>query len=197
MPNENALPDWITAVATVATAIAASLAGVAAWLTFRRQARSILPVIEQSFRWLRDDVGCHIVAHLVIRNVLYETLVVESTRVLRPRGSRISHTLKRPDVNDRATGLEVGTSDETALGWEVRPYGTPPMSLRPESFKGIPPDIRVDDLYVTPPANWRGGKVKLVLTISSKALTISGRTIVIRGTLGGPPSHDVEGSKPV
>jgi hypothetical protein len=56
MADPASLPDWITATATAATALAASIAGLIAWLAFRRDVRASLPIIEADFAWA--DTNC-------------------------------------------------------------------------------------------------------------------------------------------
>ena len=177
---DGALTDWITAAATVATALATAVAGFAAWRTGRREARSILPIIEPTLKRLATASGRHIAVHFVIRNVLYETLIVESARVVSPRATILSKNLQRSlDVNARQTEIELGSSNEANLGWTIGPVGATSAALLPPGMGPRSLDTFTGDIYLTPRPTWKGGEVKIVLVISSKGLTIRRKSVTI------------------
>lgn len=183
-----AATDWITASATGATAIATAVAAFAAWRTLRRDAKSVLPVVEASLYWGNPDLGRHVCVHLVIRNVIYETLVIEAATVLIPRRALLSSTLVKPDVNGRATAIEIGKSAKLSLGWKVPPFGTERKAPSMLSAYVGRSDVFVGDLYVTPPEKWEGGEIKLTLRLSSKGRTIRDKSIPIVQSIGRRPA---------
>ncbi len=180
------LPDWITAGATVATALAATVAALAAWQTLRRETKSILPVIEPTLGWMHASWGRYIQVSFVVRNLLYETLIVEEIEVISPRGATVSIELQRSaDVNARPSGIVPGTSNKVRPDWQVQPFGSETHpSLLPSGFAGqARADVRWDDIYILPPTNWSKGKVKIALLISSRAHTIHKKRVFIEREL--------------
>lgn len=70
--------DWITAAATAITAVVVALSGWVAWLTYLRDKRHELPVIEPTLEWQEDaKIGAHIKLRLWVVNRLDETLLIE------------------------------------------------------------------------------------------------------------------------
>ena len=47
-------------------------------------------------------------------------------------------------------------------------------------FEGAPLDVYFLDLYLLPPPHWSAGRIKIALRISSRALTIRDKRIVIK-----------------
>jgi hypothetical protein len=72
------LPDWITAVSTAVTALAAIVGGGIAWIGLHRENKPPLPVIEPDFNWVDPKYGRYIRLDIVIRNQLYETITGSS-----------------------------------------------------------------------------------------------------------------------
>ena len=98
MSEHPSVTDWITAAATGTTTIAATIAGLVAWLAFRRDSRNQLPIIEADFGFEWP----YRVVNLIIRNRLPETIMVTSAIVRQPKGSQIS----KPEWSSKG-GIEI------------------------------------------------------------------------------------------
>lgn len=163
-------PIWITAGATALTAILTGTGGMAAWLALRRERRREMPVVERTFSWIDD----HISVGLVVRNRLPESLILDSITVRHPRGATVSSQHGKAVNAYGEPGLpEPGDGPVMHCGYSVSPLGT----QRGQVTAG---DSAAWGFALWPPSGWRGGKVVIVLRISSKAETIRNRTIVIR-----------------
>src|SRR5579863_9219295 len=102
------LPDWITAVSTAVTALAAIVAGIIAWLAYHREGRARLPIFEVSHDWdKREDGPPRHLFQVVVRNLMYESITVETVRILKPATA----TLAREVYNGRG-GTNVLDSDD-------------------------------------------------------------------------------------
>jgi len=169
--------DYVTAIATAATALFAGLSGIAALIVLRRESRRLLPVIEPDFRWADEkDVGPHIRTLILITNRLDETLVIDSVKLARPAGGTLSPGCPTGYGGDTKAGR--GHSPRLSLGRQIRPRGEPDSIGRDSSG-----DWAQLMLYAFPPPQWSAGKVRLEIRISSKALTIRNRRIVIQRTV--------------
>jgi hypothetical protein len=141
-------PEWITAIATSATALLTLLSmAYAAW----RRRRDRLPLIEVRQLELRRDGT--FVFRLTIRNRLTETIALEEVRISRPRGAPVR-------------GAGNAQQFVSALRMTER---APPASDDADAK-----DIM---LWMKPPLGWQGGKVAFELRVSSLASTIRSRWI--------------------
>jgi hypothetical protein len=169
--SDGSLPDWITATSTGITAVATGAAAFVAWVALRREARASRPIIEPEFYWFED----YLALKLIIRNQLYETIILDSASVIRPRRSLISKDTKvGPDGG--FGGVIKGNSSIIKICREISPVGT-----AREAYSGLMrrTDVSRVDLYLSPPGNWNGGVVKVDLRISSKSLTIRDMRVAI------------------
>jgi hypothetical protein len=173
MTEHPSVTDWITAAATGTTAIAATIAGFIAWLAFRRDSRNQLPIIEADFgfEW------SYRVLNLIIRNRLPETIVVTS------EGSLIS----KPEWSSKG-GIEIKqpTSNRVELDFDVAPFGAATVGI-----PGAPmyADAQRCDLYLLFPTKWTSGIVVIDLRISSKALTLGNKRMVVKRFTSAPPAR--------
>lgn len=176
MADHSQWPDWITAVSTALTAIAAGAAGIFGYVAFRRESTKQLPLIETTFKPIKNSKAISL--HAVIRNRLTETIVVNSLMVTKPLGFRIGKSDPQGMSRDKA-------SAELPLDLEVEPLGS---ILRGAPFDGMPDDTAGIRLLLFPPENWSHGLVKLEFCISSKALTIRDKRIVIKRRISAIPA---------
>jgi hypothetical protein len=99
------LADWITASSTAVTAVATAVAGFIAWLAFRRDARSSPPIVETNIKWADKKLERYIEFRPLIRNQLYETITLDSVKILRPRAARVAKPILGDFYRD-VIGLE-------------------------------------------------------------------------------------------
>jgi hypothetical protein len=185
-------PDWITAVSTALTAILTGFAGFAAVVALRRDTKRQQPIVEPKLRWSEG----YILASITVRNRLPESIIITSAEVKKPRRAKISY-------GRRNVSVPIGNSEpippelqKIPLNIDVAPIGT-----EPNRFDGIlmsAGEARSCEFYIQPPAEWRGGNVRIDLRISSMALTIRDRRMVITRTISAPPTRqtDEKASKP-
>src|SRR5690242_11327226 len=95
-------PEWITALATAATAFAAGLTALFGWIGVRRDSRRQLPIVEADVRW--NGSGEQVELMLIVRNLLYETLVLHSIAVVAPKGMRVCTVLYDGSWAPKETG---------------------------------------------------------------------------------------------
>jgi hypothetical protein len=184
MIEHPSVTDWITAAATGTTAIAATIAGFVAWLAFRRDSRNQLPIIEADFGFEWP----YRVLNLIIRNRLPETIVVTSAIIRRPKGSLIS----KPEWSSKG-GIEIKqpTSNRVDLDFDVAPFGAATVGI-----PGAPmyADAQRCDLYLLLPIDWTSGIVVIDLRISSRALTLRNKRMVIKRFTTAPPARKTAAS---
>jgi hypothetical protein len=175
--------DWITAGATAATALAAIIGGFIAWCGLRRDLNSQLPIVEADFRWMEPAYGEYLALTLVIRNQLYERLVLESARVKRPRHMLISKDTQT-GKDGGFGGIVKGTLSTVEINRPIAPIGT-----ETDMFRGMPQrmDVSHVELYLSPPDNWDGGRVIIHLRIASKSLATRPRRVVIKRKIDPRP----------
>lgn len=166
-------PEWITAIATVATALLTGTGGVATWLALRREGRRQLPIIE--FDLSRRATGEALV-DLRIRNRLDETLVLTELAVVRPRGALASNRFVKTADGRRGEAV-AGTASKLSLN----------VVIGPEEDRSHIPGFRPSYLQtftLWPPERFLSGQsVELSLRFSSKALTIRDKRIVIKNSM--------------
>jgi hypothetical protein len=174
------LTDWVTAAATAITALLVGFSGFVAWLAYRRDKRRDLPVIEPCAIWEDDKgLGHYLHLRLIITNRLDETVILNTVSVRRPRGALVSAGMR---VNTGYSGGTLaatrGSSDTVVLGETISSAGS--------AFLGAMDghSIRIDtaelSLYIFPPSTWLSGEVLIILRVSSKALTIRDKRMVIK-----------------
>lgn len=172
------VPSWITATATVATAILTGTGGLAAWVVLLRERGKEMPIIERSFRW-RDD---HLLVSLVVRNRLHEAITLDSIKVIKPGGATINWPTGPSDRAGDVGPPMAGDGPLLNVGYSAAPLGTP----RPQHFGSG--DTGFWSFSIWPEPSWSGGAIKLVLRISSKAETIRNRRVVIKSMIPAKPS---------
>lgn len=170
-------PIWITAGATALTAVLTGTGGFAAWLALNRERQREMPVVERSFTW-KDD---HLHLSLTVRNRLAETLVLDSIQIAFPRRSTVSSQHGKITDSYGNPGPPVpGERPLLECRHEVNAYG----ASRSNHSAG---DTAYWSFALWPPAGWTGGRVVVVLRLSSKAETIRSRRIVIKGRVPTDP----------
>ena len=157
------LSDWITAASTALTAVFAGFAGVAAWLSYRREVQRDAPIVEADFSWSSE----FIIARIRITNTQPRTIVLSGARVTHPSGCKLSpgflynvygiYDLEKPKPSARAI---------TDMRSEIPPADT--MGSGPPGIPYVPEDYFQFDAAIFPPASWRGGRVVVVLEIATK-----------------------------
>jgi hypothetical protein len=171
--TQDALPDWITAAATAATALASAAAVLFAWLRYRREGRAPLPIIETNLSWDSKD---RVVAKIVVRNQMYETVYVDSVRILSPNGVYIM----QEKYNGKGGTDVLPTTDRSQqLEWEIDPLGEVRSSIFGRGQMQHS-DVAHRWLYFTMPHGWAGGALRLEFRISSAALTIRDKRMVVK-----------------
>jgi hypothetical protein len=180
---QHSLPEWITAAATAATAIAAVIAGAIAWLSFRREGKPRLPVIEPEFSWA-ENVPNRLNLRLIVRNQIYETLIVDCVSICHPRGATIMI-----EKNNGRGGTDILPTTEThmVLDWSVDPIGSVGTSFF-YARETVATDVGSRWLFFAMPPNWEGGEVKLEFRLSSAALTIRDKRIVVKRHVPAAPN---------
>jgi hypothetical protein len=171
MAEHPSITDWITAAATTATAFAAAIAGFIAWLAFQRDLKNQLPIIEPSFLFEEP----YWVLNLIICNRTPETIVITSTRIRQPKKSLIARPMLTAD------GIEIKpTSNRINLNFEIGRF-------RVVAIPGEPTfNANNLDLYLVLPSGWESGTLIVDLRISSKALTLRDKRMVIKRFISAP-----------
>jgi hypothetical protein len=189
MADHPSIADWITAASTAATAIAAALAGWIAFAALRRDTKASLPTIETDIRWCAEADGeQYILLEVLIRNPRWETIIIESAKVVAPRNATISDKFKY--VNGTMVRQIRGDGSSIDMNVRVGSYGSESDLFSP----GRPQrsDICRHEIYLLPPPDWSEGSMRVDLRISSKALTIRHKRIVIRRRIGARPKRQIE-----
>jgi hypothetical protein len=179
MSEHPSVTDWITAAATGATAIAATIAGFIAWLAFRHDLRNQLPIIEADFQYEAP----YWALKLIIRNRLPETIVVTSATIRRPKGSLISTA-----VWSSMGGIEIKqpTSNRIEIDFDIAPFGSTRVEIPGARMYA---DAQRVDLYLLVPVKWTSITIVVVdLRISSKSLTLRDKRMVIKRFISAPPA---------
>jgi hypothetical protein len=139
------LANWITAIATTATA-------VFAWLTYRFAVRSYDPIVESDEpQWVSNH---RIAIRIVLRNRSETAHRLDRVKLLRPKGG----TVMLADQKEPA-------SDTIDMSWrDIPPVG---------SFSRIPYEHRSDEAYLTfvvnPPASFVSGKLCIRAIVADKS----------------------------
>ena len=140
-----------------------------------------LPIIEADFGFEWP----YRVLNLIIRNRLPETIVVTSAKIKRPKGSLIS----KPEWSSKG-GIEIKqpTSNRIDLDFDVAPFGAATVGM-----PGAPmyADTQRCDLYLLFPTEWTSGIVAIDLSISSRALTLRDKRMVIKRFTTAPPARKI------
>jgi hypothetical protein len=176
MSEHPSVTDWITAAATGATAIAATIAGFIAWLAFRHDLRNQLPIIEADFTYEAP----YWALNLIVRNRLPETIVVTSAKIRRPKGSLISTA-----IWSSTGGVEIKqpTSNRIEIDFDIAPFGATRVDIPGARMYA---DAQRIDLYLFVPVKWMSGTIVVDLRISSKSLTLRDRRMVIKRFVAPP-----------
>ncbi len=190
MPNPS-WTDWVTAISTAATVIASGAAGIVALLAYRRDIRSVLPIVEVDLNWIEGDAadGVFLKIDLKIVNRLDETLVLNNAAVVRPKRANLAQedrTTARGGYQQRIPSKLRAT--HVRLNWQIQASGAYTTILGPPSRT----DLVREPIYIFPPADWPGGIVRVDIWASSKALTIRDKRIVIFRRTPPRPSKATE-----
>ena len=175
---QNETAEWITAVATGATALLTGTGGLAAWLALRREQRRELPVIERSVEWRAG----YLLVSLTVRNRLPETITLDRIDLRKPKLATITlgHSPTTDGYGNTGPPLR-GGEDFLLVGYSVRPYGSSPSQISTG-------DTGHFQFAIWPHPSWVAGGVVMVLRISSKAETIRNRRIVIKSKVAADPA---------
>lgn len=173
------LSDWITAGATVATAIATAFGGLGAWFIYRRDKARDLPIIEANISWHEN---AYLEARILIRNRLSESILINDLEITQPKGATISEgqdgELRSPKTRP--------TTRKVPSEWEIPdPDSRTYLSSRP---------IFPIELFVYPPTGWQSGTVALTFRISSKTRTIRERRQTIKQFVKAPTIKQIDPS---
>jgi hypothetical protein len=203
MANPSELPhgitDWITAVSTAITALAAVLASIIGFVEYKRGGRVPLPLIEPTFSWVDPKDGHFLQLHIVIRNQLSETIIFEHMKIRKPRGMTFA-LLKResshylgPMGKKRSINFVRTDFPHQPLNWQLSPIGEESAAFRGSQHEMTwRLDVHVEDLYFSPPRSWNGGEIAIELILLSKALTIRPRRFTIKRRVGAPPGTQAD-----
>lgn len=188
-------PDWITAVSTALTAVAAIGAGIVAFIGYKRDGQPPLPVIEPTFLWMPPLRGRFIRLDIIARNQLYETIILDSIRIVRPRGMTFATEKQRQlqEPPNTRTRIEKTSDVSRRLEWEIAPIGETATHFRGSQFEMTDrTDVHERLFYLSPPEGWDGGIVRIELKLLSKALTIRPRRITIKRQITVAPKMQTE-----
>jgi hypothetical protein len=182
----NALTDWVTATSTAITAILVGLSGWVAWLTYLRDKRRELPVIEPTFDWKEDaTVGPYIKLRLWVVNRLDETLLIEAISVRCPRKSLLSEGITtRNQIGHSVTLPARGSTNSLVIKERIESAGSNMERLPGHRSRT---DVSAIEFFIFPPSKWASGKISIILRISSKARTILNRRMVIVAKVAARP----------
>jgi hypothetical protein len=167
-----------------ATALAAIIAGCIAWRSLRRDIDSQVPIVEAEFRWMEPAQGDYLGLTLVIRNQLYERLVLEVAHAKKPRHTLISKDRQRGKDGGLA-GVVKGTLSTVEINREIAPIGTATALFSPGMLQRM--DVSRVELFLSPPDNWDGGRLIIHLRIASKSLATRPRRVVINKKIDPRP----------
>jgi hypothetical protein len=170
--------NWITAIATALTAAFAVFGSSAAWLTYRRDVRKDLPVIDADTSWSGDSI----LVRMRIRNPLPTTIMIIAARVKHPRNSLISPGF---EVNQQGrydlTKPKPANFQSTRLNHEIHPY----ESAVQDYSVGL-------DLAVFPLSLWDGGKFAIELTIIDKSSVTRISRITVQRRMPPRPHNNTD-----
>lgn len=194
MSNHTGFANWITAISTAATAIAAAVAGFIAWQALRRDIVRSLPIVETNLKWISVGDATCLALEIIIRNQLLETISLDTLRIDSPRGSVFGGAkfvnLTGYAGQETLAELTRGATNAVTINQQIDPVGT----LRTIA-SGFPPqkaDTWERTLYLWPPEAWDGGIVKVTFRISSKALTIRDKRIARKSRISARPIKQTE-----
>ena len=168
--------DWITAVATAATSLAAGCAAFIAWRAYRRDIKMSEPIVEAEVDWGEAAFADYVCLTLVISNQLDHRITVDSITAVRPKGMYAALETRKDFYGDLVK-LQPGLSQKREIGYEIQSFGTSTDFYSPGTTRRY--DIYKNAFYFSPPGHWNGGPVKFALRISSKAVTARDIRIVI------------------
>lgn len=172
---QNELANWITAASTALTAILTGTGGLAAWLVLRRDKLRELPVMERSIHAVDD----HLLLALTVRNRLDETIKLDRIELRQPKDATIS-----PPYSSIAGAAPYGGPGPAVRGNErflLPRYSVAAHGTRPSQHSTG--DVAYWKFAIWPSPSWEGGKIVIVLRISSMAETIRNRRIVIKNNV--------------
>jgi hypothetical protein len=181
--TNSSLSDWITAVATAATALFAAITGLAAWLAYRRQARHDFPVVELEF----ENIGPHIRLQFTILNRLDETLIIHKCWVKKPKGATVSTGVIS---SNGALVPSKGNASHLQLDYKVPRSGAYRSGPLGEGF--VAADILTFPIFVSLPDKWQSSVLIIQLLISSRASTIRDKRIAIKRIIAADPHTKID-----
>jgi hypothetical protein len=165
--------DWVTAISTAGTAVAASAAGIAAWLGYRRDSRLWRPVIETKTEWRALSGENCIVSNVIVRNQLRETIVVKSARAIKPRGMTMTDTPVRNRNGGAGETVEINRS--------INPVGSNTGGSPLGQALGVQPtDLATFDFYLLPPPQWSAGRIAVEVRIEMRSVATRAKRMVIK-----------------
>ena len=168
-------------MSTAATGVFAAIGSVIAYRSYKRDIAAGFPRVEPDLKWSHDEVlGSYVGVQIFLVNRLDETLEITSAAVRKPRRSKISlgeWKVNKTGFNSyyatKAKGNNVEMKaevSEAGSGWnDAGPFGRADRT-----------QLR---FCVYPPRRWLGGSLRIDLRISSKALTIRDKRIVVQRRL--------------
>lgn len=185
MSDPSNIADWITAGSTAATAIVAAAGSLVACLAYRRDSRASFPVVEVDLDWSRWFSNI-LTLNLIVRNQLYETITLDSIRVKKPSQMTFSKSVKK---DDGSSEIEKGHSSRVTIGRTIAPIGIA-TEFPPGRMTRL--DMDREEYYLSPPDGWNGGIVDIDLRISSRALTMRDKRIVIKRRISPNTSRQID-----
>lgn len=185
-------PEWITAVATGATAFAACIAARIAFLS-RRDVLAPPPVIEATVsRYSHQGDPDFVRFSVTVRNRLDETLIISSVRILKPHGMTFAKAIPS-DKPWHPSGRYVAMAESTLDGnWSMAPINTVSQSPFAHRLGSTALDVFGSEFILAPPHGWQSGIVSIELRISSAALTICDRRIVVKRHVPAAPKPQTD-----
>ena len=169
---------FVTAVAAVLGAVAATVAAIFSALSHRRESAKGRTVIEAQPLWHPRGLPA---IGVVLRNLGDETLVVTAAEICRPKGSKLAidseglfglTPLFNPPQQRRVKTNRVAFSF-------ARMKGSSAVSALNEA---------VVPLYFEAPKNWEGGSIKMRIAVASLASDAKPRWISVKRYLDKRPA---------
>jgi hypothetical protein len=154
-----------------------------------------MPIVERSFEWVTSAEGMSFVhIRLLITNRLDETLIVETIQIRTPSRQRLRQLSRvRVDRGGQSQWEDRPSADghrKVRIWREIMPSG----DVRIAAF--ATQSVRVDRerfrFYLGPVKSARGLNIKLVVCVSSKALTIRHKRIVIKSRMTPRPAKQTD-----
>lgn len=187
------LTDWITAVSTAITAIAAAIAGAIAWRALIKDTRRSLPIVEADMKWVMVGSASCVELKVTIRNPLFETITWDSLQIERPRRSVFAKArfanLTGYSGQETLVELTRGTLNNATINAELDPAGTIRSGPTGRDHKT---DMLERTIYLWPPETWDGGIVKVAFRLSGKALTIRDKRIARKSRISARPAKQTD-----